>query len=470
MSKKTLISFAQSALLVLLLFAMLVQCVFFIRLTQNYSDSSLPLFPENEMRLLGNSGFNAAESGKSTVIPYFVGAITDKGRYAGIYDDTLAAEVFGCFAQIIENASGGTAKKVAFSDAGKKYDYLDTLYNSTESCYYVKLKNGIEFSVLCQLMSDTYNGIPESPGFVIEDMFLVKGAAGESSITAVDADGNVLKIYPSKNIAFNSEYLEAYNNTEKNEFEFVRITENTAEEKNCYFPAFKYSIKYKSIVKENFLDYFILDPDSTDIKNFVGIFGMNDDNTRFYRRSSDGAVICVEDTTSLEITPDGKFTFLAGDDSSTLGSILGQSENTKYGFFDYANAARNIVLSLNEAAYTGCGMLSVDDIAYADGLCSFCYNYTVNGIPLENGGAYSLKLNFSEDALVSAQGRIEVFAFGDEAKTEMPQKTAYVLMDKSKGTILYFGPEYRLSEDPMQSGKAYIKWSVKYGIRNGGMQ
>lgn len=465
MSKKTVISMVETLLLVLLLFAMLVQCVFFISLTQNNSDGSLPAFPESEAKLLAYGSPEAAESSKSTVVPYFVGARHSGGMYGGIYDDEMSHEIFGHFARVLENATGGTAKKVVYSDSEKKYEYLESLYNGTSDCYYVKLCNGIEFSVLCQLMSDTYTDIPENPDFVIEDMFLVSGASDEASITAVDKYGNVLKIFPSKNIPFNNEHLEAYNNTEKDEFEFVRIEDNALSGQNCYFPAFRYSVDYKTVTAKSFADCFDMDTDSSDLRSFVRIFGMNSDNTRFYKRATDSAMICVEDTMGIELTADGSFTFNIGDEDGNLGNII-DSHESEHGFFEYADAARSIVSSLNEKFGEYCGVLSVQDIIYSDGECRFVYIYTVNGVPLEEDLGYALELVFSSDSLVEAKGRLRVLSFSDEARTDIPQKTAYVLMTHGRGAVSYFGPELSFGED----GYARLRWTVKYGISNGGMQ
>ncbi len=470
MGKKTVVSLVETLLLVVLLFVMLVQCIFFISLTQKSTDGSLPEFPESEAKFITSGISDMAGRDKSAVVPYFVGVISENGMYGGLYEDNLSREVFGCFARVLENAPGGTAKKVVYSDDEKKYDYLGNLYYGSQNCYYVKFKNGIEFSVLCQLLSDTYSEIPENPDFVIEDMFLVGGASGEASITAVDGMGNVLKIYPSKNIPFNNEYLETYNNTVKDEFEFVSIDDNISAGVNRYFPSFSYSVGYRTVYSGNFTDFFDIDSESSDLHDFVSVFGMNDDNTKFYKRASDGAMICVEDTTSIEISPNGGFVFLADEDGGNLEELLDYSGSFEYGFFEYADVASKIVSALNDSFGAACALLSLDDIIYENGECRFRYGYTVDGVPVRTGQSYSLELVFSSSSLVSASGRISILTYGDEARTELPQKTAYVLMEKNRGTVSYFGPEYCFSEDPLEVGKAYIKWTVKYGNGNGGMQ
>ena len=458
MNKKTVVSILENVFMVFLLLAMLVQCVLYISFAQNNGDGSLPSFSESEARLLANDSSMLAEAGKSFVTPYFVGAISADTGYGGAYDDSLAYEVFGCFADVLENAAGGTSKKVVYSGEDKKYEYLDDLYSNTQSCYYVKLKNGIEFSVLCQLMSDTYTELPENPDFIITDMFLVSGSMGEASIIAVGPYGNVLKIFPSKNISFNNEYLEAYNNTEKDEFEFVKVQSNAEIGRNCYFPVYKYSVEYRSLVKESFGNLNI-EIDSNELKSFVGIFGMNNDNTRFYKRSSDGAIICVEDTTSLEITPSGDFIFLPEDGGETLG-VFTENGNDASGFYDYSSAAQNIVAKINERLVGYCAKLSLDDVSYSNGECSFRYSYTVNGIPVEKEESAGLELRFASDSLVYAQGTLRIMSFLADEMTEMPQKTAYVLMGEAESPVVYFGPEYCFEDTDSGSKTALMRWAV----------
>ncbi len=470
MSKKTVVSIVENLLMVLLLFAMLVQCVWYISLAQNKGDGSLPEFPESEVQLLTEGKLDLNETVKSLVTPYFAGVISENGMYGGTYNDALAYEIFRNFARVLENAPGGTAKKVVYSDTQKKYEYLENLYNGTKNCYYVKLNNGVEFSVLCQLMSDTYTEIPENPGFAVKDMFLISGASGEASITAVDNDGNVLKIYPSKNIPFNKEYLESYNNTEKDEFEFVLAEDNVSADKNCYFPAFKYSLKYNTVLRTPFSERFDIDAEGADLRDFVSIFGMNEDNTRFYKRNSDGAMICVEDTTSFEITQNGGFVFIPEAQGGNLGAFLSIGADSGYGFFEYAGAAQEIAVSLNEKLSGCCGRLSLEDIVYNDGECRFYYSYTVNGVPVEEEGEYALELRFSRDSLIYAKGKIEVLVFDQEAVTDIPQKTAYVLMERNNGTVLYFGPEYTFGDDPQDSSRALMRWTVEYDTGDGGLQ
>lgn len=460
MNKKTVVSILENAFMVFLLLAMLVQCVLYISFAQNNGDGSLPVFPESEVRLLANDSSMLTEAGRSFVAPYFVGAISEDAGFGGAYEDSLAYEVFGCFADVLENAAGGTCKKVVYSGTDKKYEYLDNLYGNTKNCYYVRLKNGIEFSVLCQLMSDTYTELPENPDFIITDMFLVSGSMGESSITAVDPYGNVLKIFPSKNISFNNEYLEAYNNTEKDEFEFVKIHSNAEKDRNCYFPAFKYSVAYKSLIGESFSQSFDVDADSPELRSFVSIFGMNNDNTRFYKRSSDGAIICVEDTTSLEINPDGNFVFLPEDGGEALGVFLENGDDAN-GFYDYSSVAQNIVAKINERLVGYCAKLSLDDVTYSNGECSFKYSYTVNGIPIEKGESSGFELRFASDRLMYAQGTLRTISFFEDERTEIPQKTAYVLMEETESPVVYFGPEYCFESTGEDSETAFLRWMVE---------
>lgn len=470
MSKKTVISIVENMLMILLLFAMIVQCVGYIRLVQNGTDGILPEFPESEAKLLASGSLDISETGKSHVTPYFTGVILDDGRmYGGAYDDVLAYEVFGYFARVLENASGGTAKKIVYSGEDKKYEYLENLYNGTKNCYYVSLKNGLEFSVLCQLMTDTYTEIPENPEFIVKDMFLLCGSSGEASITAVDSDGNVMKIYPSKNIPFNKEYLESYNNTEENEFEFVNVEKNANAGKNCYFPSFKYSVKYRTIQKTPFDTYFSFNSEDADIPDFVNIFGMNGDNTRFYKRTLDGAMICVENTTSFEISQNGSFIFLPGDDDGDIGVYLEYGSDSDYGFFEYVQAAQGIASALNEKLNGSAALLSLEDIIYNNGECIFYYGYTVNGVPVERHGGYALELVFSKDRLVRSNGNIEIYLSGEDSVTDMPQKTAFVLMDNEQDIVHYFGPEFTFNNETDYE-TAVMRWKVEYKAADGGTQ
>ena len=461
MMKNNIISIAQNILMVLLFMAMLFQCVLYISLTQSSEEAGLMPFPESEADILASGDTERKGSGKSYVFPCFVGAVTGGEAFGGFYDDNAARDVFEMFAEVLENAPKGTAKKVYFSESEKKYEYLDKLYNAADNCYYIKLKSGFEFSVLCQLMSDTYTQLPENPDFEICDMFLVSGSLGEASITAVDSDGNVLKIYPSRNIPFNNEYLETYNNTEKNAFEFVRVDNNIQFGRNCYFPSFKYTVSCNGFEEKKFSDCVDISGDSNDVREFVSFFGMNDDNTRFYRRSSDGAMICVENVTSFEITPSGDYTFLPGNDGGKLENIVGKNDGVEYGFYEYTRAAQNIAGSFNKRFSQYCTVLSLADITYKDGECCFYYEYTVDGIPLKYDGEYALELRFSSDRLVYASGKIRIAEYTEKIKTSIPQRTAFALMDNSHTPVVYFGAEYSLNDQRDGNGVAVVRWTVK---------
>ncbi|MBE6704756.1 MAG: hypothetical protein E7583_05790 [Ruminococcaceae bacterium] len=467
MSKKTIISIIENLLMVLLLFAMLVQCVWYINLARNGGEGALPDFPESEASFLANDSLALSETGKSHLTPYFVGVILEDGMYGGTYEDSIAYEIFGNFAKVLENAPGGTAKKVVYPGTEKKYEYLDSLYNDTKNCYYVRFRNGLEFSALCQLMSDTDTDIPQSPEFEVRDMFLICGSSGEASITAVDDEGSVLKIYPSKNIPFNNEYLETYNNTEKDEFEFVEVDVNTTADKNCYFPAFRYSVDYRTVRRIPFSEYFSFNEFDADVRDFVSIFGMNSDNTKFYKRSSDGAIICVENATTFEISSDGSILFVPEVNDGGLDLYLDTSLDSDYGFYEYSRAAQNIVSLLNDKLYGCAGVLSLADIAYNEGECSFYYSFTVNGVPVEQNGGCGLELVFSGDRLRGARGRIAVCIPNGDSVTDIPQKTAWVLMEKH-GTVKYFGPEYTFPENSVGNDLSVMRWKVEYASAYGG--
>lgn len=460
MNNKKITSFVGTVLTVLLFGALIVQSVFYISLVQGKREGSLPQFPEGEMKLLSDETLDTSDSDTSFLFPYFVGVITPDGKYGGVYDES-AREIFSSFARVLEASDGGTAKKVVFSKSEKKYEYLDNLYNSTYNCYYVKLRKGIEFSVLCQLTSDTYAKVPENPEFVISDMFLVGESSDGASIIAVDEYGNVLKIFSSVNVPFNNEYLQTYNNTVKEAFEFVRIDNNTQSDRNCYYPAYKYSINYTGVLRNNFSENFDISIDSEDLREFISVFGMNDDNTRFYRRSVDDAILCVEDTTSFEMTPNGTFSFSAGENGGKLSSFFENSEILDYSFFDYVTVANKIVAAINAKIPESCAVLSLEDITYNAGECGFYYNYTVDGIPLKQTNGYALELVFFADSLIFANGKPEIIIRDNEELTDVPQKTAYALMSKNSGTVVYFGPEYCYGETEEDRNHAVIRWTVR---------
>ncbi len=459
MKKEKLFALLENCIMVLLFAAMLFQCAVYVGFVQG-DNAGLSEFPESEKKKIANIRISTSETAKSFIIPYFVGTITENGNFAGAYNENSAYEIFGYFLNVLENAVGGTCKKVAYSDFEKKYEYLDNLYVNTKNCYYVCFENGIEFSVLCGLITDTYADIPENPDFIVKDMFLLCGSLGETSITAVDPDGNVLKIFPSKNISFNNEYLETYNGTDKDEFEFVKVDGNKKAGKNCYFPSYKYSIGYETVNKKSFNDKFSVSADSDDIKELVRIFGMNNDNTHFYKKS-DSSIVCVEANDSFEISIDGNFAFVS-ENGKNLSEFAGSGINSEYGFSDYASVTKNIVKSINEKL-VGCrAKLTLNDIIYSNGECLFRCNYTIDGIPIENSEIYGLELKFSGEKLISAFGKIEVIEYSNEAITDMPQRTSYVLLPDSENFyIVYFGAEYCFDSNAENSDIAVLRWTAK---------
>ena len=461
MRKETAVGIIQNCLVVLLFLAMLVQCVLYISFARVYDDGTLPPFPEGEKEILASGGSYVNDAGGAYLFPYFVAGISENGRCGGAYEDEAAFGVMGLFAEILENAPEGSAKKISFSDDAKKYAYLEELYTKTEDCYYVKLKNGIGFSVLCQLASDTYSELPQNPDFVVCDMFLVSDAWGQASIVAVDSNGDALEIRPSKGIAFNKDYLEMFNSTDKDLFDFVRLEVNAENGRSCYFPVYRYTVAHRKILKREFSDCFDISNERGDIRDFLGVFGMNADNTRMYRAVRDDAMICVEGATTFEIAPDGGFRFSPGDGGVKIDSFLGRNDGMSYGFFDYCSAAGNVAEALGEIMEGSCAMLSLDGIYYDNGVCTFRYSYTVDGIPLDfDGREYGLSLSFKGDRLTGASGFVSVIRDGGEVRTELPQRTAYALMEKTEGPISYFGARYVFGEDEETADVGVVRWSV----------
>ena len=106
-------------------------------------------------------------------------------------------------------------------------------------------------------------------------------------------------------------------------------------------------------------------------------------------------------------------------------------------------------------------MLSLDGIYYDNGVCTFRYSYTVDGIPLDfDGREYGLSLSFKGDRLTGASGFVSVIRDGGEVRTELPQRTAYVLMEKTEGPISYFGARYVFGEDEETAEVGAVRWSV----------
>jgi len=466
MTKRTIISVIQNILMVLLFTAMLALCVYYISNAPNREDDTLPPFPKSGSIYLSNGSLSTGDTGGSFIIPCFVGVITETERFGGTFSDDQAYEIFGLFTQILDGAPGGTVKKIVFSDEQQKYDYLERLYNTSAESYYMRFENGIEFSVLCQIVSDTYTDIPQNPDFEIQDMFLVKGSLGEAGITAVDTFGNVIKVFPEKTIPFNTEYLETYNKTEHHEFEFVKIEDNVAGKRNCYFPSFRYTIPFRDIIRYEFSECFDLGVDatgkgSTDVRELIAIFGMNADKTSFHVQSNDGSVKCTETATTFEISQNGVFEFVPDRDGGKLDLYLDNFDGTDFGFFEYYKTAKSILESLDKKFEMYCDDITLDDITYKNGRYCFRYNYTVDGIPVECENGYVLELEFSADRLVRAGGNLSAIQYADTESSYIPQRAAYVLMDTKGKPVSYFGAEYCFEDNTSGKSKASVKWSVR---------
>ncbi len=457
MKKDRLIDFLQSAALLVLFTSMLLLCGVYISLTVNLKDSSLPAFPENEMSYIKGEGTASKEKDSHLVVPYFAAALSEDYMFACEYADAPVGDIWQCFVDVLANAPGGSSKKLSYSDPEKKYSYLDALYSEYENSFYVKLANPIEFSVLCALLSDTYKDIPENPDFEILDMFLVSDAGGEASITAVDTDGNVLKIFPSKKITFNKELFDTYNDTKSNNFDFIRLENSVMSGKNGYFPVFRHPLILDSVKNVPFAERFTVEIDSGDVKDFTAIFGMNLDNVRRYQ-SSDGAVIVLENTSRLTIAKNGDIEFLTDADPLPLSRFLGYNSE-EYTFSDIVAASKSIIGKINKKLSGCAATLSLSQVVYGGGSVSLYYDYTVGGIPLMRDEGYSLCLEFSHNALLYAKGVLEPYIFSDGVKTDTSQKVAYAMIAGDiSGEVDYFGAEYSFSD----AGEiAIVRWTLK---------
>lgn len=451
-------SFLQSLILALLVVLMLVQCTIYINLVENIDNSRLPAFPESMLELLSDQNGNTTVSGYNVVLPYFYAASKDGSKYAYRYDNSDGEKIWQSFIEVLKNCPGGTTKKVSFSNDETKYEYLDDLYCNSDNYFYVKLRNEIEVSVLCSIMSQSSEIISDNAGFKVSDMFLFYGGSGETYITAVSGAGEVLKIFPSRNITFNKELLSTYTDTVRNDFEFIKVNKNVEGKRNCYFPTFRHSVVIPDIV---LLDYSEFEKALEETNIFANIFGMNEDNIRTYS-TINGDTVYVQDATRLTVSKNGVVEFQPEYGEATLSDFLNAGNSTRNTFGDIIKASFEIAANINKMLNSCAGKLVLSDIVYSEGTFKLYYDYTVCGIPVNNGNMYGLYLEFSDSVLVYGSANILLYVYSEGSGSDIPQKSAYALLeDKIETPVSYFGAEYRVSHSELGTETGSMHWTVK---------
>ncbi len=451
-------SFLQSLILALLVILMLTQCTIYINLVENIDNSRLPVFPESMLALLSDQNSSTTASVHNILLPYFCAASKDGSRYAYRYNNADNEKIWQSFIEVLKNCPGGTTKKVLYSDDGKKYEYLDELYRNSDNYFYVKLRNGIELSVLCSIISQSSEIVLDNAGFEVSDMFLFYGGSGEAYITAVSGDGEVLKIFPSRNITFNKELLSTYTDTERNDYEFIKVNKNIEGKRNCYFPVFRHSVVIPDIVR---LDYSEFEKSLEGTNIFARIFGMNEDNIKTYS-TINGDTVYVQDATSLTVSHNGTVEFQPEYGETTLSDFLNPGNSTKNTFGDIIKASFEISAEINKMLNSCAGKLVLSDIVYSDGTFRLYYDYTICGIPVNNGDKYGLYLEFSDSVLVYGSVNIRPYVYSEGSGSDIPQKSAYALLvNEIKTPVSYFGAEYRVLKNTFDTETGSMLWTVK---------
>lgn len=459
MKGKRIIGILQSCLLILLFLSLLVQCVFYVSFVEKIGGTGLEPFPDSEIRLL--SGFSGGMSPSGLVSPCFIGVLGKDTGGRGVMlpmseDSETAKEAWLGFVSVLENSQRGTAKQITFSDSSEKSTYLSQLYMNSEPCYYARFADGIEFSVLASVLSGVCDVMPENPDFVISDMFLVCGSNGEASIIATDLDGEVLKIFPSKNITFNNEILTAYTDTGENLFFFKNLAEGKRFYGNGYFPVLNRTLTAPSLVRSDFDSFFSISEASDYSRRLMKMFGINADNVKNYN-TSDGDMVFVEDTNRLNVSKDGRVEYIPDEDGTPVSEIF-TTDNS--GFGAISDAARFIATSLSDTLSLCDADITLRGV-YLDGsVCRFEYCYSANGIPIIDGNlgknnATAISLDFYGDRLVGAVLNVVPYRFSGKASTEIPQKSALALLSdelySEDERVSYFGAQYLFDEGERES-------------------
>lgn len=460
MTKKKVADFLQSLLLIFLFAVLLGQCAFYIRLAENLGGTGLEPFPDSELMLLGKQ--QDGNNSSYLISPCFTAVIPkDKhgsGNYLPMSEGSDGREIWKYFTETIKSSVKGTAKQIIFADVEEKKSYLDALYTECTECYYVKFAKGIEFSVLALLLSDTYEQLPDNPDFLISDMFLTKGSNGECSVVAVDKFGEVLKIFPSRNVSFNNELVETYTNTDADSFEFVNIASSDFAERNGYFPVLIRSLSSAALQKSELEAFVSLGDFGSDSDSILKAFGMNKDNTKSYV-NSDGDYMFIENTTRLRVGKNGNIVYTPENGGTPISDILSYSGNVgSDGFGEIAMLSKSVAAELSDLLYLCDGNVTLYDVSYNGTILSFVFRYTAGGIPITDNDdegkiRNALRLDFERDKLVYAEMNVIPYRFSGTVSTDMPQRTAYAILSSElsqrneKSYVEYFGAEYLFASE-----------------------
>ena len=458
MKGKRFFGILQSCILILLFMSRLGQCVLYVGFAEKIGGTVLEPFPDSQIRLLSSA--SGGMSSSDIISPCFIGILDGNTSGTGVMlsmsvDSEAASEVWQGFVSVLENSPKGTAKQIIFSDYAEKSSYLSQLYEKSESCCYARFAEGIEFSVLASILSGVYEVIPENPDFVISDMFLVRGSNGEASIIATDLDGEVLKIFPSKNITFNNEILTAYTDTGENLFFFQNLAEGKEFYGNGYFPVLNRTLSAPSLVRSDFDSFFSISESGEDARKLMKMFGINSDNVRTYN-TSDGDIVFVEDANRLTVSKDGRVEYIPDEGGKPVSEII---TTDNIGFGAISDTARFIAASLSEALLLCDADVALKGVSFDGSVCRFEYCYSANGIPIVDksfGEEYSaISLKFHGDRLVDAVLNIVPYRFSGKTVTNMPQKSALALLSDSlyaqDERVLYFGAQYLFAEGERNS-------------------
>lgn len=445
-NRSVLVGFLTNGAVILLFALLLGLSVLFIRLSGVVEDTTLPPFPESGLRLLSGE---AGKSGAADVYlfsPSFMSVSGEACRYALPYGEK-DGELWQAFVRVLQNAPGGSAKKVAFSDETKKAAYLDSLYGSKDPYFYCRLSSAVPFSVLCALVSDRFAALPENPDFAVRDLFLCCGKSGESYLAAVDPAGDVLKIYPARGVAFNKDLLDAYNETGLRNFSFLRLEEN-ADGASPRFPVYTQTLALDTVRRGQSEELLSSLSDPSKRQDLIGLFGMNPANTRSYE-ASDRSLVFVEDTAQLRVSREGFAEFTAQEGGNPLSRYLSYGGVTEAsGFMDVLSVTRTILSRLGRLLENTDGRLFMTDLVRSgDGLEVRC-RYTVSGIPVDTGREYDAVFRFSQTGLLYGAAYLESYRREDVYDDPLPQNLAYALIrEEVPGRVVSFGAEYTPSQE-----------------------
>ncbi len=444
----------ENILLIFLTLVMVGLCAAASFAGERFSDKNLPVFPESEQRLLSSFAKEELSTGESVLAPCFAGAFSNGVMNAADAGENYASDIRRCFVRVLEHASGGTTKRIAFSDKERKESYLENLYASAKDGFYLRFPDSIHYSLLCTLLSGSFGEEDENGDFEIAEMFLLRGSDGESSVIAVDRHGEVLKIFPSKNIPFNSELLAAYTAVEKNSFVFVK----SEEEEPSYFPVLRHSAELYSLRAVPFAETVDFSLSSGKIGKYVSALGVNIDNSRSYE-SYDGSLIFVENAGQLKITRDGCFEYEPGGNGTSADYYLDYENEYEDDASALVAAGASLIGRINKLTEDSTCSLGLAGASVRDGKLMLTFKYSALGIPVESGEDYDALLVFSSRNLVYACVKVMTLERAEKVTLPMTGYSAFRLTDfRPDSKAVFFGPEYASAD----GGKTYApQWTLR---------